>query len=352
MEDLPAKTAAIIKLGFMLVIAILLLSQAFGAATPVTTTASQDDVEIVNQQGRIDIPGDDSVQNVTAVTTSLNTEVALDGSPDAAVSLDTSLNLTENWETCTLARADDSVVSNNEQRAILSLNELIVYYNGTADTYAAWYYDDGSRASVEVAVAAPDPTNRTAVCIQRTPDTLTLFRNTSANKSVSLASGQADAPSPAPWDGELEEIRVWNRTNNASQRQAYVDQPALAVRGEPAAVRLMFDVWDRSRSSVPAYFADGDASLSGASLVTTGVSGPTISSGSDYTISGLNNRIISVPDGSLLTGDGDVLFTEFEQQQFGGLLNTAKRIFQAVFILVALGGLLMAGRYATEMFDM
>lgn len=283
-------------------------------SSPVSDDTQHSDVEIVGGDGSLDTTLLTTVGNVTTVRTSLEDQVQLTGASDSSVELANAVGDAETRSVCTYGAADSDVVANNETRALVALDYLTVAYNGTSDTWNVSYYDQGTRAWYETSVAATDPATQTLVCGYTNSTHLGLSENTTDAPVVALdGSGGADAPTSQHWAGTLEETRVYDYWLNDTQQQAYVDEPVISVPGEPADARVMYDVRSRGVASVPAYFADGDASLSNASLV-DGFGGPPVVEGTDYRVEG--DRIVAL-DGGVLDGDGDVLFVTWFPTGYG-----------------------------------
>lgn len=335
MASNPAGTIiAVTTIGIMMVVFLLLsgILVPFISGFTGGAAAQFDDPEITNDSGSVAVPSDTTFTDINNSTASLNDKVQFNATGN--VSLDTDIDEGDAWSACTLATANQSVVTNNEERQVLGYNDLVIYYNGSIGNWSAWYFDDGKAESEIVTLNATAPTQQTALCFLHETDNLTLYRNTTASTTVQLdGSGQADVPNNTAWNGSIEETRIYDYALNSTQRSNYSTSPAIAVQGNASSARIMYDVRDRSTSSVPAYFASGDASITNASF-TDGLDGPTISEGVDYDHSGSD---ISIPSTSALDGDGDVLFVNYSTTSD----DTVGTVITQIDATSSLGGVLM-----------
>lgn len=322
----------IVQLAVVLALSLLVVNALFGAGVgqnpgPFERTS---DADVVNATGTLDTPRAATIQNYDNTQATLGDAVKLAGTADSYVDIQASASLDGDHEACTLAAADSSAVTNDETRTMLQAEDLVLYYNGTSDRYEAWYYDDATRESAVVSVATTSPTDRTLVCGQVAGSTLTIYRGTTQGTTETLDGDQTtETPPDHNWDGELEETRLYNRTLNASQRSEFNSSRAVAVTGEEAAIRVMYDDKDGQPGTVPAHFADGSVELVNASL-TTGVSGPSLTRGSDYEFSGDQARILS---GSSLDDSGNVLFVDINGTATSSLVLTVQDGVQSAFTL-------------------
>jgi hypothetical protein len=304
---LAAVTVGILAILFVQ-IAAPLLQAVPGGSNP--TSSAADDVVLAGGSGQVATGPGESASDIRNVRSTVGDAVRLTGANDSEIDVQASPAISGSHELCTVATADASVTSNDETRVLYQLKDLVLYYNGTTDRYEAWYYDDGSRESTVVGVAANDATAETLVCgqVNASTDTVTIYRNTTQGSSEVL---DGDAPTESPpdnnWNGTIDETRVYNRTLTSSQRSEYNSTRALAVTGAAPALRITYDSFKSSPDSVATYFSGGGADLSNASLA-NGVSGPALTAGTDYTTDG---DTISVAGGQL-DGEGEVVYADYD----------------------------------------
>lgn len=328
----------------------LVMSSFFGAAGS-GGVSQTDDVEILGGTGQLALSSGGSVDNVTAMQSTLGDAVRLTGAPDSKVSATTDANVSGDWSLCTHAAADPAVVSNNESRSIAGFNAATLAYNGTSDEYVGHYWDAGSRNSYAVSVAAPSPEHRTLVCLQESAGTLEITRNTTGSGTVSLsADSTAPMPPAANWDGTVEETRVHNASLNVSQRSDMLAEPVLAVDGPAPAARLKYDVRNRGAASVPIYFGGGTATLSNASFV-GGATGPTLAEGVDYEIAGVVNSTVVALDGGVLDENGEVVHARYDASAFGGFLLRLEQAVASALGLLTIGLVVIAAAVLLNAWD-
>lgn len=180
--------------------------------------------------------------------------VNLTGASDSYIESDSNIAIAtdQNWTVATWARVDQPSVSEN--MTVLSINgRLALTYNGTTSEWVAWYYNDGSGNSHEVAVAAPDQSgNFTHLTATLNGTHLTLYRNNTASNSVDVtASGTVDAPvNSSNFNGRLEETRTFDKVLNSSDRGELVKSPLEPQPGQNRTARVMYDEPYRSNQLV------------------------------------------------------------------------------------------------------
>lgn len=305
-----------VTIGIITILFVQITSGLLGVF-PAANLDSTDDVEIEGATGEVAISGDEAIREYNSVQSTLGDAVELTGASDSAVDVQASASVSGDQEVCTYATADSSAVSNDETRVLYQVEDMVLFYNGSVDEYQTWFFDDGSRESATVGVAANDATTRTLVCGQVDGSTLTVYRNTTQGATEALDGNQVTTePANNNWDGTIEETRIFNRSLNSSQRSELNTTPALAVTGDAAAIRLTYDSFESNPNSVGAYFASGDAKLSNASLA-SGVSGPALTEGTDYETGGQYGQEVSVLDGGQLDDDGEVLQIEYRSERLG-----------------------------------
>lgn len=294
------------------------------------TTAAPTNTDLALTDGDGDLKSgwlDADVLNITSVESTLGDQAALTGASNSYIETTESIELASEWSVCTYATADPTVVSNNETRTVVAVDYTTLAYNGSQDVWKLWHYQESSRESSSVTIAAPDPENATLVCGYGNATHIGLSRNTTDAAPVAI-QGTAPAINGSNWHGAVEETRTYAYWLSDAQQQAYVDNPIISIPGEPAQTRLMYDVRDRSTSSIPVYFGGMSATLSNADLV-DGFNGPELSEGTDWKRSG--SKIVAL-DGGVLDGDGDVVFITWIPEAFP-LASTLIELGFALFFL-------------------
>lgn len=300
----------------MAIVAIAVVVTVAGSVVQVSQDSQQteltDDVEVEGGSGSIDAQGSGSVENLTSATTSLGDQIRLTGASNSYVEASGSMETDETWGLCTWAAADQSVVDGDESRTIVGYDTATVYYDGTSDEYVGWWYDEGARETYDATVSAPDPRNRSLLCLDHNGTHLSIARNTTVgDETETTGSPTVTDPPGDNWDGTLEETRVWDYAPNGSQQQELRANPVLALDDSSSPVgRLTYDVRDRTASSVPAYFAGSSATISNASFE-DGFDAVPIDEGVDYSLSGVFSPKFQVLDGGVLDDDGEVAYVTF-----------------------------------------
>lgn len=179
------------------------------------------------------------------VVTSRGYAVNLTGASDSYVESDSNLDVAadDTWTVSVWGRLDADA-SAEVQTALAVDGRLTIRYNQTSAEWVAWYYDDGSGDSYEIAVGdTSQPANWSNVQVVSNGTHLRIYQNNTAGESVQLDSGGVtDAPVNATnWNGRLEEVRTFDDALNASQRQAVVDGPVRPRPGTNRTARVMFD---------------------------------------------------------------------------------------------------------------
>jgi len=283
----------------------------------------------------------------------LGTALAFDGSG----SLDGTANISVygDWEVCTWATVHDPT----QNMTILSVDgEQTLQYMGNRTTphWVGRYWDAGEREDYDVAVAATDPENRTHLCFQQQNQNITLLENTTASPTVETNGTHTltDARyNVSALNGSVDETRVYNQSLNASYRADLRAYPSRPLDGVAPAMRVMFDARSGPISSLPIYFTDASASVTGGQLV-SGVGGDTLQAGTDYQITdpGFSNPRFHVLGGGDLVG-APVVFVTYGSHSLmlNGQFLGAWQVLQSVIVFLALGILGAAGYFAREMLN-
>lgn len=320
-----------------LAIVVVVISQLFGAINLVTAFAATDDLVLVGGNDSITTDDGARVTSVDRVVSSLNDSVELSGSDDSSVAFD--VDVSGPRSVCAFASADQPVVG-NESRVIAGADMLTVAYNGTNSSYRAWWYNESERASYDVTIDAPDPANRSLVCASVNRTHLSISRNTS-ERVAAMNAETTVAPPDQNWDGEIDELRVYNDTLSAQQRQDLVSAPLLPVSGEHAAARVTFDSPAQSPSTLPVYYANGSATLSNADLV-SGLVGEVLVRGSDYRVDG---RTVEALDTRF---DDAILWASVNGEQDNRVIRQLKSVARTALILLSLAILVLAVTRLTD----
>lgn len=296
--------SAAIVIAFMTGVVVLdTIADSAGTSTGGNTT------EIIGVTGGSASFSSNPVTTFQFAKTSLNESVALSGASGSNVTIDAGADVGTDFSACTWGELDSSVVSNNNDAILLTTQDGVLWYNGTADQWQGYYYNVSSRNSYTTAVTATNPTTPTLVCLNAVGSYVNVTANTTAGpNTVTTADNIADYPANVSnWDGTVDETRVFDEPLNGTQRADWVSEPVLAVDGEAPAYRVTFDNFGSSMV-YDTYFASGSATANGAS-VGTGLTGPAITEGTDFSVSGTTLSILS--GSTVLDPTGEVLYLAF-----------------------------------------
>ena len=250
-----------------------------------------------------------TVTGVDRVRTSLNDSLALDGTANSELAMDTDANLEDSFSVCTYAEADSSVVSNNEARLLLSTQQAQLQYNGTDDVWQGRYTNVSNGSAWHANVSATSPSTPTLVCLNRHSGAFNISANTTTGADVATTGTTSAALlNGSNWNGNVDETRMYETVLNGSQRTDYVAEPVLAVDGGAPAARVTYDQFNTDLSDIEVYFSDTSASATSAS-VAGGRAGPAISDGVDYEINGGDITVLS--GSSTLDTQGEVLYINY-----------------------------------------
>jgi hypothetical protein len=177
--------------------------------------------------------------------------VNLTGADDSYVQSTDSVSIsdTDTWTLSAWAYVDEGNAGAN--MTAVSLNgRLLLRYNGSANHWQAWYYDDGTRDSyvVNASTSGDEVGTFTHVLVRSNGTDLAIYRNATLGERKAITTGSSVA---APvktdnWDGRLEEIRTFDEALNASERSALYAQPVEQRPGFDPTSRIMFDQPDKN----------------------------------------------------------------------------------------------------------
>lgn len=172
------------------------------------------------------------------------------------------------WHASVWAQPHDGATAQTMKIMSISDGELIIYYNGSASEWAAWYYNQSGRQSYEASVATVTPTNGlTNIQVRANGTHLSIYRNNTVGDEVSIQGvSSVDAPTEAGnWNGTVEELRTFNESLASADRQTLIDQPAEQRPGLGRTMRVMFD--QPNTTSELVLLAGGTATASDISYV-------------------------------------------------------------------------------------
>lgn len=177
--------------------------------------------------------------------------VNLTGADDSYVQSDSGVTIAtdQNWTVSGWYYVDSDAASRN--MSALSLNgRVIVTYNGSANQWEAWYYDEGSSDSYTVTVptSGNESGNFTNIQVVANGTHLTIYRNLTQGTVANIStSSLSDAPVNATnWDGRLEEVRTFDRGLDSTNRSAVFNSPIEEQPDLDPTGRIMFDQPDKS----------------------------------------------------------------------------------------------------------
>lgn len=243
-----------------------------------------------------------------------------------------------NWTVSVWANV--SAAAGSSEMTVLDVDgRLIVYYNGSASEWTAWYYEEGTRNSHEVSVAAPDqPGNLTNVKVRRNASALQIHRNLTSGESVNPTTDAiTDAPtSTTEFDGEMDEVRAFDSHLGTTQLDALTNNPIDPRTGTNRSLRIMFDQPDASEQL--AFFADTDVAHQNVGFVDTGHDGQTLAEDTDYKWAEDGPEIRPLAGGEI---DGaPVTYVSYDKEGTLAKLNFIWADFMQIAIIVALIGML------------
>jgi len=173
------------------------------------------------------------------------------------------------WSASTWASVDPA--SENETMSAVSGNgRVVIGFDGTADNWTVWYYDEADRDSYQANITAPDqPGNLTNIQVTRNATNLTIYRNQTRGEVVDLTVNNTHPVlnTSQNWHGAQDEVRFFDSVNNNSQRNALYNQPVRQLPNASRSARMMFD--ERGETIQLLFFAAGNVKLSNVGFVDT-----------------------------------------------------------------------------------
>jgi len=292
------------------IIAIVLASFG-GVVADVGDTLVEDDPLVVQGgEAALDVGIGQTIRSHNGTTATLDTAVKFDGSADSELSTTGDVGVTvqsDAWSVCTYARPGAG--ADNTTSTVLKYERAAIIHNGTSDTYRGYFFDLGNRSAVDAAVPVNGTSDRKLVCLQRSGDTVTLSRNTSASASVTLNTDSGVTPPPdTGFAGVVEETRIYGTALSTSQKDAWLQEPSLAIESAPQpGLRLMYDA--NSGTTFPAFFAGTLTTAQSATLV-DGADTPPIARGTDYEWRGTFGQRLATTS-TTLADDNEIVYASY-----------------------------------------
>jgi len=171
----------------------------------------------------------------------------LTGASDSVFSSSESVSLDNDssWHASVWAEPNSGAVSQTMSVAAVSDGELRIYYNGSANEYAAWYYRQSTRNSYEVAVSddGSPVAGLTNIQVRANDSELRIYRNGTLGETADITvDSTVAAPTEAGnWDGTIEELRTFSEPLDSSNRSEVVNSPAQQQPDLNRSARVMFD---------------------------------------------------------------------------------------------------------------
>lgn len=233
--------------------------------------ATSGDVRVERAEGLLEGPGtyvdvaDGAVGYDETVYQTTGYAMNFTGAPDSELSAtgvydfgnDTS------WHVSVWAHPDVGTGTDVMKVTSVSDGELIVYYNGTAGHWAAWYYRADTRNSYEATVPTQHPQgNLTNVQVKANDTHLAIYRNATVGDEVAITGDNSvDSPTAAGnFDGRVEELRVFDEPADATNRSELYNSPTEQQPDLDRALRVMYDQPDRPETLL--LIAGGEATAS------------------------------------------------------------------------------------------
>lgn len=234
--------AFIIVITLMIGVSVLdtMQSEAGGGGDEITRQAAllQDDGEYVTLNN-----GKGTGETVYKTT---GYAVNLTGASDSYIesTADVDVATSDTWTISVWAYVDEG--SGNDEMIAASVDgRAVISYNGTANQWEGWYYDDGSRNSYEVNITTSgnEVGNFTNVMLWHNNGNLAILRNNESSNLVSTSGGSTvSAPVTANnWNGRLEELRTFDDALNNSERNTIINTPVEQMPNSDPTARAMFD---------------------------------------------------------------------------------------------------------------
>lgn len=242
------------------------------------------------------------VESVNRVRDSTGRALLLRGASDSTYQTSTQLTIANDktWTVSVHAEYNNSYGTTNGTVVSLDGRVLLQYDNATQE-WIGWYYDEGSRYSHRVSVAAPDqPGSLATVQLVSNGTHLAIYNNNTRGGVANLGVERYDDPllNASNWAGRQDELRGYDAALSASDRQQLIDSPVQPLNGEQRRYRVMFD--EGSGTSEPVYFTSAKLSLSNTTYM-PGLAGNTLTEGVDYSVNTEDGEITALDGGRLDT---------------------------------------------------
>lgn len=200
----------------------------------------------------------------------------------------------------------------------------------------AAYYNGGSQSAMASVPATADQTS-IVVTLNETSDELTISADGSSDTDT-LDSAIEQRNASVNWVGMIDEVRFINDELSISQTQTYQSDPIDPLPDADYGARWMFD--EGVGETSVAYYNGSDAQLVQAGW-TSGVSGPSLSEGTDYELQN-DPLAIVVLDGGYLDGAA-VVFVNVQHPLAAAVNSVTSGINSAYALIPIVMLVLMAG---------
>lgn len=312
--------------GFLLVIVIVAGTTAIGALGEATGIDGGERVTneaaLFDGNGEYVQLGSTTGKNETVFKTT-GYAVNLTGASDSYVqsSSDVDIAADKNWTVSVLAHVDAG--NANSQMTTMSVDgRLEITYDGGANQWSAWYYDDGARESyvANVSTSGNEVGNLTNIQVLHNGTHLRIYRDNTLGETVATDGTGTIGSAPVAstnWDGRLEELRTFNTALSASERQTLVDSPAEQLPAANPTARAMFD--QPSRDTQLLLYAGSGLTTSNVTY-SDGVAAIEVQSasnllGADYRWDENGPQIASIAGSQL--GDAPVAYVSYDKSAGG-----------------------------------
>lgn len=317
----------------------LVLGSFFGAVGGVSSGQIQSPVPFGNNDVA-DLQGTNITIN--SVNQSLGQSARLDGSADSYVAGSEAPDVSGDWT----VSVGVSVENTTGTRIVYADDERLILFNGSSGEWVGVWYDNARGQTWSVSQLASNPANRTVLQLMLDGGTLSISEDATFSSAVATNDGNTTSNT---FDGEnlngtVDEVRVFNDSLTNSERQQLVDAPTAPLTTAPRAYRVMFDSFDSSPSTYPAFFVGGSVEASSVTRANGFNEQPT-ERGDDWTLS-LGD--IVAQDGGSLDG-APVVYVDYIGQTgalvgvletLAGVANSGVRLL-AVGVIVAAAAVLM-----------
>lgn len=274
-----------------------------------------------------------------SVQQSLGQAVRLDGSQSSYLSGGGNVDVQGDFELAThVSIADQSA---NETQTVVSVGgSRMILYDASSDQWVGYFFDDDRDQTFIVRQDASDSSNLSHVALVHDGSHLTIIEDNNLSSSVAITDAQAttETVTARNLNGTLEETRLFDEALSTSQRQQLIDRPTAPLPGTQRELRVMFDSFDSSSNSFPAFFAGGE--VAGDIQSVAGFAGESATAGDDYQ---QNGGTITTIDGGSLDG-APVLYASWAA--LGGVFVSLTQLGNLVGLAFRLGGMLLVALVA------